>query len=146
MTNGGLFIVHRYKVQLRGIFEIVHFVPFHVFTINRSIGFCDVNVVCGTSDTLASPSAINATKWTHPTWESRSRICCKCSIAFDMRHNLSSASTISSKSSSSLRSTRSSEAKDVGFDSSSNVVPSSAVPLLGGDCDVVEDKSESESE
>ena len=62
-----------------------------------------------------------------------------------MRHNLSSASTISSKSSSSLRSTRSSEAKDVGFDSLSNVVPSSAMPLLGGDCNVVED-AESESE
>ena len=63
-----------------------------------------------------------------------------------MMRDLSLASKIPPKSSSSLRSTRSSEAKDVGFDSSSDVVPSSAVPLLGGDCNVVEDAaSESES-
>ena len=77
MTNGGLVILHRYEVRLRGTLEIVYFVSFHVFTYNRTIGFCDVNVARGTSDTLVSPSAIDATKWTHPVGESFSRISCK---------------------------------------------------------------------
>ena len=61
-----------------------------------------------------------------------------------MMRDLSFASKIPPKSSSSLHSNRSSEAKGVDFDSPSDVVPSSAMPLLGGNCDVVED-AESES-
>ena len=56
-----------------------------------------------------------------------------------MRRSLSFASSNSLNSSSSLHSTCSSEAKDVDFDSTSDVVPSSAIPLFGGGCNVADD-------